>query len=77
MKVGCNTTVEKMEKATAIQRRDDSFMHCTKLHIIMIMFLFLCSQSSVGQTGQEQAGSHSRIAFCLYSEDRRCDELLT
>lgn len=35
---------------------------------IMVTFLFLCSQSSEGWIGQEQAGSHSKIALCLCSE---------
>jgi len=76
VKVGCSTKVEKM-KREQLPFREVMIASCAEQSFkIITMFLFLCSQSSEGWIGQEQAGSRSKVALCLYSENRGCDELL-
>lgn len=69
MKVGCSTKAEKVVREQ-LPFREVKIASCTEQSSTAIMITFLCSQSSEGQTGQQQTGSQSKTAFklCLYSE---------
>lgn len=76
VKVGCSPEMEKIERATLIQRSNDSFMHWARLQNNNGNVSVSVATVLRGWIGQELPDSQSKIALHLCSENRGCDELL-